>query len=117
MIDAFPYQILGPGHLERLGSLPPGARALPAGRFELSIGASSDWLVDPDAHRRFEYASMIFGDVASHRNNPRVQQRARDLLAPCLIKDNASTHALGEERRARLTNSSAKRPEPGAMPT
>ena len=48
--DAFPYQVLGPGHAARLGSWPPGTSDLENGRGELSIGRPSDWLLG-SAHR------------------------------------------------------------------
>lgn len=42
--DAFPYQILGPGHIEALGAVPAGARHLGPGRWGLSIGRPEQWL-------------------------------------------------------------------------
>lgn len=42
--DGFPWQILGPKHLAHLGELPPDARALPGGRFEVAVGDAKDWL-------------------------------------------------------------------------
>jgi len=35
--EAFPFQILGPSHIDRLGGPPPGAQPLPGGRYELRI--------------------------------------------------------------------------------
>ena len=47
VFDAFPYQVLGPGHLRRLGDLPAGIRSLDGGRAELGIGDPASWLLDP----------------------------------------------------------------------
>jgi hypothetical protein len=44
VFDAYPFQVLGPGHARRLGAPPRGVTKLPAGRFELSIGRLEDWL-------------------------------------------------------------------------
>jgi hypothetical protein len=60
LFDAFPYQIVGPLHMKRLGALPEGARALQDGRVELSFGEPADWL-------------------------PRQRDAARRLLDPCLV--------------------------------
>ncbi|MGK2950222.1 MAG: hypothetical protein ACSLFP_16745 [Acidimicrobiales bacterium] len=52
--DVFPLQILGPGHLERLGGptddgSPPVGEALAHGRFEVLVGDPADWLPIYDA--------------------------------------------------------------------
>lgn len=60
--DGFHFQVLGPGHLERLGGMPPGARPLPGGRAELEFGELREWLV-PD------------------------RAAGRRILAPCLITE------------------------------
>jgi hypothetical protein len=44
VFDAYPFQVLGPGHARHLGGLPRGAAPLPADRFELDIGRLEDWL-------------------------------------------------------------------------
>jgi hypothetical protein len=44
VFDAYPFQVLGPGHARRLGGLPRGGAPLPAGSFELDIGRLEDWL-------------------------------------------------------------------------
>ena len=67
VFDAFPYQVLGPGHLERLGGPPPGAVALAEGRMEVAIGEPSSWL--PGSPDRGE-----------------VQASGRELLTPCLLR-------------------------------
>jgi hypothetical protein len=42
--DAFWYQVLSPGHLRRLGAAPAGARPLPGGRAELTLGDPVAWI-------------------------------------------------------------------------
>lgn len=44
VLDAFPYQVLGPGHIEALGGVPAGTRQLRSDRWGLSIGRLEDWL-------------------------------------------------------------------------
>jgi hypothetical protein len=68
--EAFPYQILSPGHLARFERQPAGARPLAGGRIELSLGDPNEWL--PESPLREEA-------VAS----------ARELLAPCLCNEDA----------------------------
>jgi len=60
VFDAFHYQVLGPGHLRRLGGLPDGSRSLAGGRAEFEVGEPQQWL-------------------------PLDQAAGRQLLAPCLI--------------------------------
>jgi len=64
-VEAFPYQVLSPGHLARLGATPAGARPLAAGRVELALGDPYAWLPG---------SPLREGAVAS----------AREVLAPCL---------------------------------
>jgi hypothetical protein len=64
-VEAFPYQVLSPGHLARLGGTPAGARPLAAGRVELALGDPYAWLPG---------SPLRAGAVAS----------AREVLAPCL---------------------------------
>jgi hypothetical protein len=64
LIDAFWYQLLGPGHLERTGPL-ARARDLGDGKVELMLGAFADWL-EPDR--------------AAHLRNA-----GRTTLAPCFL--------------------------------
>jgi predicted ATPase len=65
--DGFPYQILSPLHVARLGGPPPGARPLEGGRVELSVGQLSSWL--PDAPTRSA-----------------VRDEARRRLSRCLLR-------------------------------
>lgn len=80
IFDAFAYQVLGPGHLARLGGLPAGARPLEGGRFELRLGQWHDWLPDSP--------------------NTRVAWRdeGRRLLAPCLLNKLEANRRFLERR-------------------
>lgn len=89
VFDAFPWQVLGPGHLRRVAAagatlqqpgLTEGPTPLGGERLELSIGSFDDWLVDRPAD-----PARSWIDVGYRRRDPRVQQAARDLLAPCLM--------------------------------
>lgn len=83
VFDAFPHQILGPGHLARLGGIPPGAVALDGGRFELAIDTPDAWVVDrsiPSNPDRPWYG------LAARRKNKTVQVRARAALSQCLVR-------------------------------
>jgi hypothetical protein len=80
VLDAFPYQVLGPGHLERLGALPTEAVRLSAGRFELSSGRVTDWMFT----RQPVYADPPLRWSALRRD-PTITQHVRDVLAPCLV--------------------------------
>lgn len=66
VFDGFAWQILGPGHVARLGSLPPGARPLDGGRVEVAFGTWQDWLPTEPERRAA------------------VQQQARSVLSPLL---------------------------------
>lgn len=74
LVDAFCWQVLGPGHVERLGGVPPDARSLEAGRWEVIFGTLADWL--PGSPRR---------DV--------VQAEGRKVLSPCLV-DSPTARAI-----------------------
>lgn len=80
--DAYPYQVLGPSHLERLGGLPRGARWLDGGRVELVVGDPAGWLIDLPP----QGLCYPKPDEPSPRRNPDVQERARLLLAPCFLR-------------------------------
>ena len=43
VLDVYHHQVLGPGHLARLGGSPFGSKVLPAGRVSLTLGSPSDW--------------------------------------------------------------------------
>ena len=67
LFDVYPFQIIGPGHIERLGGVPNGAQSLTGGRFAVSCGKLPEWLPDSPSRR-----------VA--------RARALDALAPCLVR-------------------------------
>jgi hypothetical protein len=72
VFDAYPFQVLGPGHRRRLEDLPPGAVELPAGRFAAAFGGLEEWLPDsPTAEA--------------------IRDRARAVLAPCLVTESEVT--------------------------
>lgn len=52
--DAFPWQVLGPGHLDRLADMgedPPPHERLGDGRIEVALGDPADWLPRAPARR------------------------------------------------------------------
>ena len=80
-LDAFWYQVLGPGHLARTGPLPE-ARPLQGGRVGLTLGEFTDWIDEeraltgrrppgttrePSALRRRGRA--LLGALLSHRRS------------------------------------------------
>lgn len=78
--DVFPLQILGPGHLERLGGPsddggPPIGEALEQGRFEVLVGDPADWLPIYDA-----------------RDD--VQEEGWELLAALLLTDDQAAELI-----------------------
>lgn len=75
-LDAFPFQVLGPGHLGRLGSL-PDARPLAAGRVGWRLGAIADW--------------------ADDRRATELRALGRTMLAPVLL-DSDPLFELGRTR-------------------
>lgn len=75
VLDAFPWQLLGPTHMAHLGKPPAGAFRLPGGRIELPLGELADWL--PGSSTR-----------------PELQAQGRRLLAPCLLKVGKSSAFL-----------------------
>jgi hypothetical protein len=77
--DAMWCQILSPGHLDRLGGVPPGAVEVAADRFELTIGEPEQWLPE-------------------HPDRAAVQARGRELLAGCLVSTDEAD-ALTRQRR------------------
>jgi hypothetical protein len=81
VLDAFWYQILGPGHMERLGSL-PGARDIGHGKVELVLGEPSDW-VDPAKAEE-------------------IRSYGRSLLAPCFLSLEEA-RAILKQRRTGLS--------------
>lgn len=89
VFDGFPYQILGPGHLRRLGGMPSGARALENGRFELTVGDPRGWLLDDSS-----YHPLVWEGITSRRRDPNLQELARRLLGPCLLRQGEGSALL-----------------------
>ena len=77
--DVFPWQILGPVHLHRLGGPPPGAIPLADGYAELELAPTTLRLTDQDA-----FAQM--------------RSEAISQLQPCLISEDR----VSEESARRL---------------
>ena len=80
--DAFPYQILGPGHLARLGGPPPGAEDLGGGRVGVAIGDPASWLYDLSVPRWTHPYPM-----STVTRDPDIRAKARRLLGPCLLTE------------------------------
>ncbi|GID91441.1 hypothetical protein ACFQFC_10395 [Amorphoplanes digitatis] len=76
--DAMWFQVLSPGHINRLGEPPEGAEDLGEGRHGLTIGDPEQWL-------------------PTHPDSPTVRARARALLAACL----STPTAVAELNRTR----------------
>ena len=89
-LDAFWYQVLGPGHLARTGPL-PGARPLDGGRVELTLGEFADWIDE-------ERALTGPRPHGTTREPSALRRRGRTLLAPCFLSG-TQARALRRERR------------------
>lgn len=110
VLDAFPYQVLGPRHLEHFGGLPEGARRLPGGRAELTIGEPGDWLFSESAiEARLARPGELVG---SRRAKPGIEEEARRLLAPCLAKA-PELSSLKRARHQRIGGPQPQRPTQG----
>ena len=107
VLDAFPYQVLGPRHLERLGGLPHGARRLPGGRAELTIGEPGDWLFQDSAIEA--RLARPWELVGSRRAKPGIEEEARRLLGPCLAKA-SELSSLRQARHQRIGGPQPQRP-------
>lgn len=75
VFDAFPYQLLGPSHAQRLGAVPPDSRSLDHGRLELEFGDFSSWL-------------------------PTARQEGWRVLEPCLLRGSSAAALLRQRRQA-----------------
>lgn len=82
VLDAYPFQILGPGHMERLGGVPEGAKATSEGRFELTIGHPRDWLLEPSA---YEVYPDPWPGLGLRRKDKRIQEEGRQVLSKCIL--------------------------------
>jgi hypothetical protein len=81
VFDAYHYQVLGPGHLHRLGAAAAGLpiHPLAGGRVEATLGTVADWL-ETDVLRE------------------RVLRRGRRDLAPCLLTYGEASDLLDARR-------------------
>ena len=82
IFDAHPYQVLGPGHMRRLGQTPPGSRDLGGGRMELQLGDLRSWLpIRPADHmtRRW-WVGLDLSPAGTE-----LQANGRSALARCLL--------------------------------
>lgn len=86
VFDAFPYQVIGPGHVERLGRVPSGAMPTTNGRFELAVGDPSEWLFTSQT----DSAASPREDVSSRRRRPDLPSSGRRLLSECLVTNGES---------------------------
>ena len=93
VFDAFPYQVLGPGHVRRLGGIPAGARKLGNGRVGLNIGDPRSWLIDQSVFADRSTAPL---GVSAARKDREVQEPGRELLAPCLVRTGESEKLVKE---------------------
>lgn len=100
VLDAGPYQILGPGHLARLGAAleeaGPGVRVDPLGsdRVELRVGELSSWVPD-------------------HPMRSDLRAAARRLFTPCILAQIESSAFMAEKRRGN-PNPTTETPAPEA---
>ena len=83
VLDAYPFQILGPGHMERLGGVPEGAKASSEGRFELTIGHPRSWLLEPSA---YEVQPDPWAGLGLRRKDKRIQEEGRQVLSKCILQ-------------------------------
>lgn len=91
VFDGFAFQMLGPGHLDRLGGSPPGARPAAAGRVELALPDLDRWVVDQ--------ATAAVTSPAGRWGHDQACEPLKRLLRPCLDVDG---HALRQERWDRV---------------
>jgi hypothetical protein len=67
--------------LRRLGGMPERASRLDDDHVEVTVGDLSDWLFVPEPEREARLLVLY----ALKRRNPDIQQRGRQVLAPCLL--------------------------------
>jgi hypothetical protein len=93
VLDAFWYQVLGPGHLDRIGPL-PGAEPIGHGKVELVLGDFRDWL-DPERAKE-------------------LREHGRSLLGPCFLGQDEA-RAILDARRAGSDRTSNGKCREGSM--
>lgn len=94
--DALPVQILGPGHVARLGGPPPGAVDLGGGKVEVRPDKPADWLIDIQRITQRLHRGEPFD---AYRANPQVVADARRQLAACLFTNDTMRSLLHDRRR------------------
>jgi hypothetical protein len=72
VLDAFPYQVLGPGHVERLEGRPKGSTRLRRDRIELELGLPVAWRFGFRSTARQQLRTALLGIFEGH---PRVEAR------------------------------------------
>ena len=87
VFDAYPYQVLGPGHLARLGGPPPEARPIAPGRVELAAPDLPAWVANGAGVRSVGPGNRV------------LRGAMRTALAPCIDLDG---HRLRHERWDRV---------------
>lgn len=95
VVDAFPYQVLGSMHVERLGGPPADAAVVADGRWELAIGTPRDWSLVDDID-----SGSLGVSPAQSRRDPTVQTRARELLRACLLSSDDALALMSERLTA-----------------
>lgn len=88
VFDAFAYQVLGAGHLARLGAMPAGAVPLGGGRFELAVASPTGWLIDPSVPPN---PNSPWFDLSHTRRDTTVAEQGRRLLDRCLVRRDEAT--------------------------
>jgi hypothetical protein len=87
LYDAGPWQIIGKGHLRRLGASLPGARRLEGGRVEVPIGEPRGWLLAGEpSYRPKPGAFGIMEYIPAPLRNPAVQDLAQAVLGKCVLQ-------------------------------
>ena len=76
------YQVLGPGHLRRLGDLPAGIRSLDGGRAELGSATPRRGCLIRGSRRR---KPPRLSARAARRRDPGIESLGRMLLSDCLL--------------------------------
>lgn len=96
VFDAFPYQILSPGHLDRLGEVPPDTEPLGARRAGLRLGELHSWLpIRPEDHLSRPW--WLHLDLSAE--GERLRDEGRRLLARCLLMNDEAyaIRSIGSE--------------------
>lgn len=96
VLDAYPFQVLCPGHVRRMGSVPNNAEILEFGRIALSIGDPADWLLRPDVEDLKYYECP---PMSTFRHDPTIQDRGRSLIGSRLLVTQAEADALRDLRK------------------